>query len=75
MFRHLKLLKYLHKVNLSPEESLTLIRRLETNSCRTEDCEVLLRVVRAHMELPAEFLEALPGAESASPAPPARRQG
>ena len=41
MFRHLKLLNYLRKINLSLEETAALIRRLETDSCRPEDYEVL----------------------------------
>lgn len=68
MFRHLKLLNYLKEINLSPEETLTLIRGLETDSCRAEDDEVLMRVVRAHTDLSADFLEASPGAQPSSPA-------
>ena len=74
MFRPLKLLKYLNKINLSPEETLTLIRRLETDSCRAEDYEVLMRVVRAYTDLSADFLETAPGAQPSSPAQPAGRQ-
>ena len=65
MFRHLKLLNYFKEMNLSPEETLTLIRRLETDSCCAEDYEVLMRVVRAHTDLSADFLEASPGAQPA----------
>lgn len=61
MFRRLKLLlEYLHKINLSPEETLTLMRRLETATCRPEDYEALIRIVRAHTTLSANGLEALP---------------
>ena len=74
MFRHLTLLNYLKEIHLSPEETLTLIRRLETDSCRAEDYEVLMRVVRAYTDLSADFLEASPGAQPSSPAPPAGRQ-
>ncbi len=60
MFRHLKLLNYFKEMNLSPEETLTLIRRLETDSCRAEDYEVLMRVVRAHTDSVGGLLGSLP---------------
>ena len=60
MFRRLKLLHYLHEINLSPEETLALMRRLETDPCRPEDYEALIRIVRAHATLSAEGLEAPP---------------
>lgn len=59
MFRLLKLLTYLREINLSSEETLALIQRLETDSCRPEDYEVLIRVVRAHSKLSADDFEAL----------------
>lgn len=74
MFRHLKLRTYLQEINLSPEETLGLIRRLETDSCRAKDDEVLMRVVRAHTELSADFLEASPAVELSSPAPEVKRK-
>ena len=58
MFRRLKLLQYLHEINLSPEEALALMRRLETATCRPEGYEALIRIVRAHTPLSAEGLEA-----------------
>ena len=58
MFRLLKLLTYLREINLSSEDTLALIQRLETDSCRPEDYEVLIRVVRAHSKLSADDLEA-----------------
>ena len=58
MFRCLKLLQYLHEINLSPEETLELMRRLETDTCRPEDYEALIRIVRAHTTLSADGLEA-----------------
>ena len=58
MFRLLKLLTYLREINLSSEETLALIQRLESDSCRPEDYEVLIRVVRAHSQLSADDLEA-----------------
>lgn len=67
MFRHLKLLNYLRKINLSPEETLALIRRLETDKCRPEDYEVLIRIVRAHIELSADFPQAFSADEPPSP--------
>ena len=67
MFRRLrsrlKLLQYLHKINLSPEEILALMRRLETATCRPEDYEALIRIVRAHTTLSANGLEALAALE------------
>ena len=58
MFRRLKLLQYLHEINLSPEETLALMRRLETDTCRPEDYEALTRIVRAHTTLSADGSEA-----------------
>lgn len=58
VFRLLKLLRYLREINLSSEETLALLRRLETDSCRPEDYEVLIRVVRAHTQLSADDLDA-----------------
>ena len=72
MFRYLKLLKYVHKINLSPAESLALIQRLETDSCRVEDYEVLIRVIRAHTELSADDLSVLPDLERSLPVVPAK---
>jgi len=63
VFRRLKLLQYLHEINLSPEETLTLMRRLETATCRPEDSEALIRIVRAHTTLSADGLEAPPALE------------
>ena len=74
VFRRLKLLKYLQQINLSPEDTLALIGRLETNSCRAEDYAVLIRTVRAHMELSADFLAASPGVEPSLPARKAKRK-
>ena len=54
MFRRLKLLQYLHEINVSPEETLALMRRLETDTCRPEDYEALIRIVRAHATLSAD---------------------
>ena len=58
VFRRLKLLQYLHEIDLSPEETLALRRRLETDTCRPEDYEALIRIVRAHTTLSADGLEA-----------------
>ena len=58
VFRRLKLLQYLHESNLSPGETLALLRRLETDTCRPEDSEALIRIVRAHTALSADGLEA-----------------
>ena len=63
VFLRLKLLQYLHEINLSPEETLALMRRLETATCRPEDSEALIRIVRAHTTLSADGLEAPPALE------------
>lgn len=72
VFRYLKLLKYVQKINLSPEDTLALMHRLETDRCHPEDYEVLIRIVEAHMELSGAVLQALPEREPASPAPKAK---
>ena len=68
----LKLLTYLQEINLSLEETLALIRRLETDSGRAEDDDVLMRVVRAHTEFSADFLDVSPAPQPSSPAPQAK---
>jgi hypothetical protein len=77
VFRYLKLLKYVQKINLSPEDTLALMQRLETDSCRPEDYEVLMRIVEAHTELSAEVLETIPdlGPSSLVPKAKVKRQG
>ncbi len=77
MFRYLKLLKYVQQINLSPEDTLALIQRLETDSCRPEDYEVLIRVARTHTELSADVLETIPDLEPSLPVLKAKikRQG
>lgn len=77
MFRRLKLLTYLQAVNLSSEDTLELMRRLETDSCRAEDYEVLIKLVRAHTELSADVWDAFPVGEWFSSARKAKgkRQG
>ena len=67
MFRLLKLLSYLREINLSSEETLALLRRLETDSCRPEDYEVLIRVVRAHTNLSSDDLDAFEALDGPSP--------
>ena len=72
MLRYLKLLKYVHQINLSPAETLALLQRLETDSCRVEDYEVLIRVIRAHTELSADDWAVLPDLERSLPVLPAK---
>jgi hypothetical protein len=72
VFRYLKLLKYVQKINLSPGDTLALMKRLETDSCRPVDYEVLMRIVEAHTELSADVLETIPGLEPSSPVPKAK---
>jgi hypothetical protein len=45
-------------MNLSSEETWALLRRLETDSGRPEDDEILIRVGRAHTQLSADDLDA-----------------
>ena len=68
MWPYLKLLSYFHAINLSAEETFALMRRLETDSCRAEDYEVLMRIVRAHIDLSADVMEVPPGAQPSLPA-------
>lgn len=74
MLQRLTLLKYLHEINLSPTDTLALIRRLESDSCRAEDYEVLIRIVRAHTELSADGVDVSSLVEPSSPARQAKRQ-
>jgi hypothetical protein len=50
VLRLFKLLKHIQEINLSPKDTLALIRRLETDNCRAEDYEVLIKVLRDHTE-------------------------
>ena len=77
VFRYLKLLQYVQKINLSPQATLALMQRLETDSCRPEDYEVLIRLVEAHTALSADMREAIPDLEPSSPVPQVtvKRQG
>ena len=74
VFRGLKLLTYIRKINLSLEDTLALLRRLETDRCLPEDYEVLIQIVRAHTELSADFLDASLVEAPSSPARPGKRQ-
>jgi len=62
---------------MSPEDTLALMHRLETDGCRPEDYEVLTRIVEAHMELSGKVLQTFPDLEPTSPATKAKgkRQG
>ena len=57
-FRLKLLSQYLQEINLSPAETLALMQRLATDTCRPEDYEALIRIVRAHTTLSADGLEA-----------------
>ena len=72
VFRYLKLLKYVQQINLSPEATLALMQRLETDSCCPEDYKVLMRIVEAHTELSAEVLKTIPDLGPSSPVPKAK---
>ena len=75
MLRRLKLLKRLQDVNLSPEDDLALIQRVETNSCRTDDDETLIKVMRATTAVAEQWLEEppLPGPSSPECPSPERK--
>ena len=75
VFGGLKLLTYIRKIHLSLEDTSALLRRLETDRCRPEDYEVLIRIVRAHTELSADFLDTSPVETPSSPGHPGQRQG
>jgi hypothetical protein len=78
VLRRLTLLsQYLQEINLSPEETLALMQRLETDTCRPEDYEALIRIVRAHTTLSADALEAPPALARPASArrPSGQRQG
>lgn len=70
MLRRLKLLKRLQDVHLSPEEGLALMQRVETNSCRGDDYETLIKVIRATTEVAEHLLDELPLPEPSSPGRP-----
>jgi hypothetical protein len=48
VLRLFKLLQHIQEINLSPTDTLALRRRLETDNCRAEDYEVLIKVLRVH---------------------------
>ena len=72
VLRLFKLLKYIQEINLSPQDTLTLMRRLETDSCRAEDYEVLLKIMRVHIEFAADGRPQPSGQASTAPAKPPR---
>jgi hypothetical protein len=50
VLRLFKLLKHIQEINLSPKDTLAVLWRLETENCRAEDDEVLIKVLRVHTE-------------------------
>lgn len=70
MLRRLKLLKRLQDVHLSPEEGLALRQRVETNSCRGDDYETLIKVIRATTEVAEQLCDESPLPEPSSPRRP-----
>lgn len=75
LLKRLKLLTYLRESNLSSEDALALMRRLETDTCRREDYEVLIRLMRAHTKLSVEDREAFAALEERSATRVRRGQG
>lgn len=73
MLQLLKLFQYLQEVNLSPADTLALMRRIETHRCSAEDYEVLIKMVRAHIEMSADCLPKPPLRERSSPQRQAKR--
>jgi hypothetical protein len=74
VLRRLKLLKYFRKVNLSPEETLALMHRVETNSCWAKDYEVLIKIVQAHTEMSSDLMEESPILAGSLPERQAKRK-
>jgi hypothetical protein len=74
VLQRLKLLKRLQQVNLSPEEGLALMQRVESNSCSAADYEILIQVMRATMEVSQQLSQELPGPGSSSPQRKAKRK-
>lgn len=72
--QRLKLLKRLQQVNLSPEEGLALMQRVESNSCSAADYERLIEVIRATMEVSQQLSQELPVPRSSSPQRKAKRK-
>lgn len=58
VFRRLKLLQSLHAIYLGAEETLALMQRLATDTCRLGDYEALIPIVRVHTMLSAAGWEA-----------------
>jgi hypothetical protein len=60
VLRRLKLLKHLQDVPLRPEESQTLMQRVDTNTCSAEDRDLLAQVIRATTQVTAQLLDPSP---------------
>lgn len=68
VLRLFKLLKHIQEINLSPQETLTLMRRLETDSCCAEDSEVLIKIMRVHLAFVVDGGPPPPAQASTAPA-------
>ena len=60
VLRRLKLLQHLQDVPLRPEESQTLMQRVDTNTCSAEDRDLLAQVIRATTQVAAQLLDPSP---------------
>ena len=60
VLRRLKLLQHLQDVPLRPEESQTLMQRVDTNTCSAEDRDLLAQVIRATTQVTAQLLDPSP---------------
>ena len=67
VLQHLKLLKRLQEVNLSPGEAQVLMQRVETNTCSAEDRDRLAQVIRATTQVSDQLLAPSPLPEQATP--------
>ena len=74
VLQHLKLLKRLQEVNLSPGEAQVLMQRVETNTCSAEDRDRLAQVIRATTQVSDQLLAPSPLPEQAAPARKVKRK-
>jgi hypothetical protein len=69
MLRFCKLLKSFYEMNISQKDMLALRQRLETSSCRAEDYESLIQIMRAHLAFTTTAGSRRPGQAGPAPAP------
>ena len=57
MFQWLNLLKHFLGVNLSPEEGMALLERVQTSTLSDQDRDLVTKIIRATVALPDEHLQ------------------